>query len=387
MSKDKVDLNHFDDWLKDDSNVAALALRQWLDPVEGKDAVIFPPTYTLDRTDAGNRFNKGEAVPGVYKGLKGPMGYNLDYFEDGSSVCQIDSVGSQANRMEPIFKRDGYRGLVPEVTIQAGEKRVNLLEAGHRAADAIVRFSDLAKELQAAFLAVRNGDATRLAKIAPTSLVFGAWDSRDTEVKLPRIVRSVIRAYNVKPQHRSAQYIPVLNYVNEGLLDAPEGEQQQDAMSQLGLSHAPAPWSHGGVLVEREIRRDATLNLVALRALRASRASDTLPLRRYILGLSLVSFTAPQETFLREGCQLVPDVERPGKWSLIRHDGSREDNFTVSHEQASDYAKAVAEAFGVGPKREATFNAGTAREDLGQSKEERKKSRRKKSSSAGEAES
>jgi len=368
-------LTKFDDWLKDDSHMAALVMRQWLEPVEGKDAVIFPPTYTLDGTDAGSRFNKGEAVPGVYKGQKGPMGYNVDWLDNGTSVCQIDSVGSQANRMEPIFMRAAYTALVPEVVVNAGEKTVNLLEAGHRAADAIVRFSDLAKALEDAFSAVRAGDATGLAKIAPTSLVFGAWDSRGTQVKLPRVVRSVIRAFKVKPLHRSAQYNPAVDYVETGLLEAPEGKKQQDAMSELGLSHAPAPWSHGGVLVEQEIRRDATLNLVALRALRAGSA-DPLPLRRYILGLSLVAFTAPQETFLREGCQLVPDSDRPSGWSLVKHDGSREENFNLPHEQALKYATMAAEAFVVGPKKEATFNAQTARETLGQSKEERKKSRR-----------
>src|SRR5690606_13257171 len=104
----------FDDWLRDGSDVAALVLRQWLQPVEGKDAVIFPPTYTLDETDVGRRFNKGEPVRGVFKGQKGPMGYNLDYFEDGSSVCQIDSVGAQSNRMELIFMRPTYENLVPK---------------------------------------------------------------------------------------------------------------------------------------------------------------------------------------------------------------------------------------------------------------------------------
>lgn len=380
-------LTKFDDWLEDGSEIAALVMRQWLEPVEGEDAVIFPPTYTLADTDAGNRFIKGEAVPGIYKGQKGPMGYNLDWFDHGTSVCQIDSVGSQANRMEPIFMRAAYRHLVPEVVVKAGEKTVNLLEAGHRAADAIVRFSDLAKELEQAFSTVRAGDATTLAKIAPTSLVFGAWDSRGTQVKLPRVVRSVIRAFKVKPLHRSAQYIPAVDYVETGLLDAPEGKKQQDAMSELGLSHAPAPWSHGGVLVEHEIRRNATLNLVALRALRAGKDPDSLPLRRYILGLSLVVFTAPQETFLREGCQLVPDSDRPSEWSLVKHNGTREENFNLPHEQALGYAGAAAKAFGVGQKKEATFNADTAREKLGQSKEERKKSRRKKSSNTSDAES
>jgi CRISPR-associated protein Csb1 len=223
---------------------------------------------------------------------------------------------------------------------------------------------------------VDAGNATTLAKIAPTSLVFGAWDSRGTQVKLPRIVRSVIRAFKVKPLHRSAQYIPAVEYVEAGLLDAPEGKSQQDAMSQLGLSHAPAPWSHGGVLVEQEIRRDATLNLVALRVLLAGKDMDPLPLRRYILGLSLVAFTAPQETFLREGCQLVPDPSRPAEWSIVKHDGHRDQKFNLPHDEALEYARAAARGFGVGVAQEAVFNSDSVKAALKQSKEERKKSRR-----------
>jgi CRISPR-associated protein Csb1 len=194
-------------------------------------------------------------------------------------------------------------------------------------------------------------------------------------VKLPRIVRSVIRAFKVRPIHRSAQYIPAIEYIEEGLLDAPQGKEQQDSMSQLGLSHAPAPWSHGGVLVEQEIRRDATLNLAALRALASAPGDDPLPLRRYILGLSLAAFTAPQETFLREGCQLVPDINRRAEWWLVHHDGRREE-FSVSPEMVLGYARIAASAFGVGQVKQGTFNAKTAKEALGQSKQERKKARR-----------
>lgn len=361
MSDIEVRLEQFDDWLKDDSDVAALVMRQWLESVEGKDGVIFPPTYAKPERTKEEDW----------------LGYNIDRFEDGTTVCQIDSVGSQANRMEPIFKRDGYKHLVPQVVIKAGEKEINLLDAGHRAADAIVRFSDLEGDLDKAFQAVRDGDASNLAKIAPTSLIFGAWDSRATQVKLPRIVRSVIRAFQVRPLHRSAQYVPAIDYVEENLLDEPKNKKQQDAMSQLGLSHAPAPWKHGGVLVEEEIRRDATLNLVALRSLGAGPDNNPLPLRRYILGLSLIAFTATLESFLREGCQLIPDADRPATWALVRHDGGRTEDFTVSHEQALAYADAAAKDFGVGPNKEATFDAITARKALGQSKAERKKSRSK----------
>jgi CRISPR-associated protein Csb1 len=380
-------LTQFDHWVRDDSKVAALVMRQELEPVEGKGAVIFPPTYTLDGTDAGARFNKGEAVPGVYKGQKGPIGYNLDCLQDGTTVCQIDSVGSQANRMEPIFMRETYKHLVPQVVIHANGRCVNLLEAGHRAADAIVRFSELAQELDTAFSAMRAGDATKLAKIAPTSLVFGAWDSRGTQAKLPRIVRSVIRAFNARPLHRSAQYNPAIDYIKEDLLNEPEDEKQQEAMSGLGFSHAPAPWTHGGVLVEKGIRRDATLNLSALRSLGAGTGNNPLPLRRYILGLSLVALTAPQETYLREGCQLVPDVERSASWSQVLHDGNRNNDFALSHQNALAFASTAAKEFGVGANRDVTFSAETAREALRQYKEERKKSRRSKNYPAGEAES
>jgi CRISPR-associated protein Csb1 len=355
-------LQRFDPWLVDNSDLAALVLRQVLVPVEGRDAVVFPPTYAKPER----------------KGDEDWTAYNIDRFEDGGSVCLIDSVGSQANRMEPIFLRDAYQKLVPQITITLGAgkpgKNVNLLEAGHRAADAIARFSSLSSELSKAFASIRDtGNAEPLAKIAPTSLVFGVWDSRDTQVKLPRIVRSVIRAYDVQPLHRSAQYIPPVDYVQEGILDIPKNQETQ--ASELGLRHAPAPWTHGGVLVKRQIRRDACLNLAALRMLRAGKETDPLPLRRYILGLSLVALTAPQETFLREGCQLVPDPETPADWKLVHHDG-RSEALSIDDTLACAYAERAAEAFGVGESRPAVFDPRAASEALSKTKEQRKKTKR-----------
>src|ERR1700692_4368240 len=109
-------LESFDDWLKDDGP-AALVIREHLVPVEGADGVLFPATFA-----------SGDGFPG---------GYNIDQYPNGTNVCLIDSVGSQANRIEPLFMKDGYAGLVPQIVIKAGERRVNLLEAGHRAGDAI----------------------------------------------------------------------------------------------------------------------------------------------------------------------------------------------------------------------------------------------------------
>src|SRR6185437_8033439 len=160
---------------------------------------------------------------------KFPGGYNIDGPPDGKNVCLIDSVGSQANRMEPLFKEDEYAALVPQVTIKAGEKIVNLLEAGHRAGDAIVRCTALQEDLEAAFKAVLRGDSEPLAKIAPTSLVFGVWDSRNTQAKLPRLIASTIRGYDVQKLTRSAQYVPATEYIDQGLLEDTDDKKQKDA--------------------------------------------------------------------------------------------------------------------------------------------------------------
>jgi len=354
------DATKYDDWLKDDSDVAALVVRQYLAPVEEKGAVIFPPTYPV-------RYDSGKSV----------AGYNIDRFSDGSSVCQIDSVGSQANRMEPIFRRERYAHLVPQVVIEAGDRKIDLLEAGHRAADAIVRFSTLGPQLHEAFRVYRDdGNAMPLARIAPTSLVFGAWDSRATQVKLPRIIRSVIRAYNVKELTRSAQYATVAGELladGEAPAVAPGGKETKE--SSLGLAHVPAVKAHGGVQLEAsgEIRREAIVNLAALRALAGASDDETFQIRRYVLGLALVSITAPLDPNLREGCELVPDPNKKATWKRVKHDGTRSDQ-AMSHEEALAFATAAAAKFQVSAEpTSGTFSSEIATTVLGLSEANRKK--------------
>lgn len=356
MNDEQV-VKQFDEWLVDGSPVAALVMRQWLEPIEGKDAVIFPPTYAKPERTRDEDW----------------LGYNIDRSEDGSSVCQIDSVGAQANRMEPIFKRAPYSKLVPQIVIKAGAgtQEVHLLDAGHRAADAIVRFSTLGPKLHEAFLAYRsNGNAEPLAKTAPTSIVFGSWDSRATQAKLTRMVRSVIRAYNIKTLHRSAQYSTIAGEI----LESGDAEvTTKGPKAELGLAHVPAAWTHGGVQVFGEIRRDAILNLVAVRAVAGSDADSTLILRRYLFGLAFVSFTAPLDTFLREGCELVLDPKRATEWKLVKHNGERKD-LTVTHDQALAFSTEAAMKFGISELTEpAVFDSGLANAVMELSEQDRKK--------------
>jgi CRISPR-associated protein Csb1 len=207
-------------WADDPKGPVALTCKQKLLPVEGEGGVIFPPTYA-------------------------DIGYNIDTLSDGTKVATIDSVGSQANRMEPIFKaakpaepENALSKLVPQIDIAYGNKKtVSILEAGHRLGDAVIRSSDLKDDAQNAFkLLLEMGDASALAKLAPTSLVFGVWDSRDTQAKLPRLVQSVIRAWDVDVLHRAAQYNPAFDYVTEGELDESTDKGENDKRSQKRIS-------------------------------------------------------------------------------------------------------------------------------------------------------
>jgi CRISPR-associated protein Csb1 len=334
----------FDHYLSD-TGPAALVIREHLMPVEGKDGIFFPATYaaTQDGSFAG--------------------GYNLDKLANGEVVALIDSVGSQANRIEPMFAEPEYAKLVPQVNITAGDKTVSLLQAGHRAGDAIVRASALQKELQDAFLALLDGNATALAKLAPTSLVFGVWDSRDTQAKLPRLIASTIRAFGAQELKRSAVYLPAVNYIESGLLAEPD-RSEKDAYSQRGFLHAPASRAHGGIIAGGDIRRDATLALAALRLLHAgSDATATLSLRRYILGLALVAFTRLPSGYLRQGTILVLDPDKPREFVEVLPTGKRVPA-TITHEQALAYASATAKAFGVGADRTESFEKERAEADL-----------------------
>lgn len=339
-----VALKRLDAWLDVDEGPAALVIREHLMPVEGRDGILFPATFAA-----------GDSFPG---------GYNIDGPADGENICLVDSVGSQANRVEPIFAREKYMTLVPQVVVKAGEKAINLLEAGHRAGDAIVRCSALQKSLQDAFQKVLRGNVEALARIAPTSLVFGVWDSRDTQAKLPRLVNSTIRAFNVRKLTRSAQYVPAIEYVPAGLLDEPTDRKVKDAYAGRGFVHLPATASHGGVIATGGIRRDATLSLAALRLLSAGDDPEkTRVLKRYILGLALTAFTYSPSGYLRQGCNLVLDPDRPREFKEVYGDGRRIDAH-LPHDEALEYALAAARAFGIGPNREVEFDKRLAMNDV-----------------------
>ena len=337
-------------WADEADGPVALHLRQSLMPVEGPGSVIFPPTYAYSDNQR--------------------IRYNIDELADGTKVATIDSVGAQANRMEPIFLRPQhdeqskypYHELVPQLDIEYGNEKqsVSILEAGHRLGDAIVRSTELKDDVHNAFLEFQDrGNAALLAKLGPTSLVFGVWDSRDTGAKLPRIVQSTIRAEDVSDLRRSAQYNRSLDYDALEVFTDEERKKLKDNLAERGFVHVPAVDTHGGVMARGPIHRNVTINLVALRRLEGT---NRQALRRYVLGLALVAATAPQDGFLRAGCLLTLAPDDDGGWESVGRDGQRVP-VDLDADAAYRYAKEAAGAFGVGESRRVVFDKGLAKED------------------------
>ena len=335
-------------WADDKNGPVALHLKQRLMPVEGEGAVIFPPTYA-------------------------DIGYNIDTLSDGTKVATIDSVGAQANRIEPIFKDPPYAALVPQIEIEFDKKKDDgtkytekhsLLDLAHRIADATVYSSPTLKShVTNAFSALKQqGDAGPLCRLAPTSLLFGVWDSRGgSGEKRPRLVRSIIRAWDVQPLFAAAQFNSIwkaLDPEQQAALEE-EAKTKKTKLSAKGLADAPATFRKvsqaaaqqmkefhngspnperrvlGGVLTNGRIEREITINLVALRAIHGADETDeadTKSIRQYLLSLALIAATADIDLYLREGCHLRYADENA--WEAIPRRGD-----TTSFDLASETAQ------------------------------------------------
>jgi CRISPR-associated protein Csb1 len=337
-------------WANDLDGPVALHLREVFVPVEGDGGVVFPPTYAGEKSGDEPR-------------------YNLDELSDGTKVVTIDSVASQANRMEPIFAHR-YPDLVPQITIACEDGReLSVLEdAGHRLGDALIRCTDLIDEAHEAFAEFKQtGKATKIAKLSPTSLVFGAWDSRDTGAKLPRIVQSVVRAWDVEELERSAQFTPAVDYSELGVVSDKEKEKAEgnpkDPLAQRGFVHVPAK-ARGGVVVRGRIERQTTVNLIALRRLKGD---DDETLRAYVLGLALLAAVEPMEAFLRQGCLLVADPNQAKGWTAVERSGKRQP-IGLTPDHTLELARAAAKRFGVAKPRTVVFDKELAKADVQKAK-------------------
>jgi len=314
--------------------------------------VIFPPTYA-------------------------DIGYNIDTLSDGTKVATIDSVGSQANRIEPIFTHEPYSSLVPQITIELHKgdddgkefvERRSIFDLAHRSADAVVySCPKLAPVIAEAYLALRrHGDAGPLCSIAPSSLLFGVWDSRGgSGEKRPRLIRSVVRAWDVETLYAAAQFNSIWKALSENQQEElkKEAKAKKTRLSEKGFADAPATFRKvsqaaarqmpefrngtpnpdrrvlGGIVTKGAIERDIVVNLVALRNIHGATEAMSQAIRRYLLSLSLLAATADIELFLREGCNLR-FADKDDCWFAVPRRGDPVPvELSTARELLLDYAK------------------------------------------------
>jgi len=303
---------------------------------------------------------EGDPVkPSTFAGKDGSPQYAMYRVGDRTDVV-IDTTASQANRIEPTF---AGTGLIPDSTVQIESKTVPIVALGHRVCDAALRFSDGKETVTEALLAFLGGNAEPLAKLAPTSLVFGTWDSRkgETGAKVQRIVRSEIRATDV------TEPIQSLGQFRTSVPRPENGDSKE--LSVIGILDCPTN-GLGGVIVRGDITRTVQLNVRALRKI----AKGNTKLYDYVLGLSLVAMLTNADLDLREGCNLITQSTTVEK---VNEDGTRE-SFTMTYKEAFAFAKKAAAEFGVGPARQFKYDEAKVvdklkgKEEIAEEKKEKK---------------
>ena len=256
-----------------DPRLVALTFRQRLEPLEGRDVPLHPPTYPPENKTGTHRHD----TP-----------YTVNRTRDGGWLCELDSVQSQANRMEAAYTA-ALADVVPHHVVRAGRVERDLTALPHRIADAAIRASALGPRIREAFEAFAAGDAMPLARLAPTSLVYGAWDSRDTRVAIPRAVVSAIRAANVSVLTSSAQYSGAFTKSALGLTDS----EWTRGGARAGFAPSPDINRPGGVLVHGEIVQSASVMLDLLRRYGAAPGADRLPAYLLDAGISAQAGSSP----------------------------------------------------------------------------------------------
>jgi len=304
-----------------DDSVVAVVLQQTLRPVEGEGMPFFPPTYL---------------------GTNNSPTYCISSTGDGGNLCTVDSVQSQANRVEEAFLGEPYRSLIRRVEVIAklpnnGSRTLDMLQLGHRLADAAVSFSTIGDQARQAMLAFKD-DPVPVAQLSPMSLLCGLWESRGegSQLKIPRAFSAAITAKNVSTLKRMATFTGSFWSKDLGLADKHSAE---------GIDPVPAGEALGGVTAQGEIVRTATLNLVALRQnLKVRPGQPVSDTAIYVYGLGLVAMTMQPEVFLRQGCLLVGNG--PSQARVVYRNGS-EQVWSLDADQVLAYAQQAAAKFGV----------------------------------------
>lgn len=369
----------------DGGAVAVRAINR-LYPAGGPGDKVFPPTYTIDDKNVKTRYAN-----------------ELRVIRDGDVVKQVktvllDSVQSQANRMEQALLRAWKRGdlALPVVQVDfSGETdlrdlgAITSLDAPHRLADALLRDSLLdgvpfrMSGPGSSFTEARPKHATPLYVLCPTALVFGMWDSTGPKggsgTKFARAITSEIVGWGAEAGVKTASRIDPAAIQKLGAdhaiykhkdpeqswtLDAAEAEVDAKGPVKVGKTGKPSEVNHGNIApsIDREAggvtidyaTQTAVLSLIALRRLsfptrpggdafavtEQARADLTARTALAALGVAALVLLAQEGHDLRSRCLLVP--EGPLVLELVSPHGDAPVRVTLTPAQAVELVNAAA---------------------------------------------
>lgn len=359
--------------------IAAFRSVSRLQPAGGAGDKIFPATYAppdgaRTRYAMERRRINGEVVETVL----------------------LDSVASQANRMELALLRAQEQGVVDlpllavdfstfEDLVDLG--RITVFEAPHRIADAIFRDSALdgtafrMSDIGRAVTEATPRAATPILVWCPTALVFGLWDSTGPKgglgAKYQRAISSEIIGVGVELGVKTASRIDPLAIERKATIfeDAEEegawtpDESKAKRAKRGAVTYGdgrPSTVNHGniapsidmqagGVTVDYALQT-TVISLPALRRLAFPTRSDgslILPSERpsaeqsaqtalAALGLAAIVFTRNEGYDLRSRCLLVP--EGPLTFEALPSDGGEPEEFSLGAAEAAELVNAAREA-------------------------------------------
>lgn len=311
----------------------AVRLRFRLQPAGGSGAKVMPPTYA---------------------GQGGPVYVEEMRAVDGETIycISLDSVASQANRLEEAIEGEVVDGGLPLPTIWVDQHEYGVnsaLKFSHRSFDAWVedalledgtRFGDT--DTFKALAGSKRGDLGELMAISPVSILLGAWASRvknpQGAARLPRILTSELIAVGAQPGERASSRIDAHHvsaaipvYRSEGSRFTVNADRavkekgkpvpyaaagEKGKPSALGYGNVtPSLADHGGITMDHALQI-ATISLPALRECRFPEGGDRAPERDLAgrmmlatLGLRMLSAQVERGYDLRSGCLLVPEEE------------------------------------------------------------------------------
>lgn len=321
---------------------AGLRLRLKLQPLYGIGEIVFPPTVADEK---GPKYLDSERrIPG---------------YEEKMPCTTIDSVQSQANRMEKALLADiregniklphietdfsGISGLVKPVG------KITCFEAPHRVFDAIIRDSvdededrkhfPLTKAGAAAIRATAR-DAKAIFQISPASLLFGCWDSTGISgglgEKYTRCVVSELVAVNSITARRAGVRADPLSVAKEQPLEKILAETKDEVWQNLkekrkklkkpsDINHGNVPWGDtlDGVTCDY-IQQSTTISFPALRQLHfpveGIQGGDSSAKAQAVLAaiaLHAATLNAERGWHLRSRCDLVPEDGQKLEWEVM----------------------------------------------------------------------